>query len=93
MAGLGAAGATNDGTVSAARALAHPVEVGRVAAEGGQIVGDVVHTMADIESSSRQIGEIERLNGVYIGMLEQAGVTDATSANGRCAGKVSIFTH
>ncbi|MES2718257.1 MAG: methyl-accepting chemotaxis protein [Pseudomonadota bacterium] len=48
-----------------------------VAAEGGQIVGDVVHTMADIESSSRQIGEIV---GVIDGIAFQTNILALNAA-------------
>ena len=48
-----------------------------VAAQGGQIVGDVVHTMADIERSSRQIGEIV---GVIDGIAFQTNILALNAA-------------
>jgi len=48
-----------------------------VAAEGGALVGQVVHTMADIEQSSKQIGEIV---GVIDGIAFQTNILALNAA-------------
>ena len=62
---------------SARHASALAGEASAVAAQGGQLVGDVVHTMNDIEASSRQIGEIV---GVIDGIAFQTNILALNAA-------------
>jgi methyl-accepting chemotaxis protein len=62
---------------SARHASALADEASGVASQGGQIVGDVVHTMSDIEASSRQIGEIV---GVIDGIAFQTNILALNAA-------------
>ena len=62
---------------SARHASALAGEASTVAAQGGQLVGDVVHTMNDIEASSRQIGEIV---GVIDGIAFQTNILALNAA-------------
>jgi methyl-accepting chemotaxis protein/archaellum component FlaC len=62
---------------SARHASALAGEASGVAAQGGQIVGDVVATMTDIEGSSRQIGEIV---GVIDGIAFQTNILALNAA-------------